>query len=570
MKIKRKMLIASFFAALMLILPFTSVAEQEYIENFEMEREEEENFLDYSVKDYQNSILNILYTDAKYELKAFVEELLNLFENEGYSEYNSEVLKEVVVNLFESEEELDSTTGLMETTSGNSGTGSTTGSGVGTCGEGGDSGSTSVTETTSGGISSTGGDNNMVNAESEEVNAEPYYEETIDDIIIEIAGEQFDENEADPLWDRLGWVGKVIELRDTHKVLWAEFKDSIWPNITYVEVIEDTLAYLDIDFSVHDWIFNDLNQSLRTLAENREFLVEGLGIRQYIWENYILPALLDWGIQFILESLWEKMNSPVGKLKERWGTIKSSLKTFIWSFFSVEKAGGVAPFKAWRTFRKARRRFLICLGLFIFYKLDPMLDENGNLVINKTALGEYLTGIYVALENWRNAFMNYISYAASKPYLEPVNIRGYVTEHNPLDGLWIYCEKDPGKGRITNSDGYFEDLIYVTADEASPWRLHTCVTTSVNNDTGESQTVGNSGNKIYDLILTGAFSDGRLNLTIDFSAGDNNEYVQSQNNIIAAQKQQWSVEATTQENTQYQYISLNKHIKFLFFLIFYF
>ena len=500
---KKKVMIASFFAALMLMVPFTCIAEKDYVENLEMEQVEEESLQMYSRNDDMPGILRVIYTLAE----ELVEELL---ENGFEFGNNTEMVEEKIVELLTNEEELFSM-GLTETAfeeilvSGE---------------ETVEVGSEVLMEATSEEKSASDEDmNSEVNMEAGETSGELEYVEMDKNIYVYLAGDVFGTNDSNELRDRLGWLNGVIEFIDLRNELKGYVNENLIPNVTWIEVISETLAYCGIVFDVEEFL-DDLENYLMDIFEDRP-LAESI-------------------IPYVIQFIYDRLNQKVGaNMRQLWEGVRKALKTFIVSFFTTKP--GIAPFKAFRKFLRATFKFGLIVGIMILYMNETQIQEY------KSDLGKSIADLY-------NAWTGFFVWLETDPWLEPINIKGNVTGIEPNGGLWTYCEKDPDGGKKTNSDGYFEGVIFTTYDESYPKGIHKCVTTAVNNDTNEGKTVGNSGNKIYDLLLTGAFSGGNLTLTIDFSAEDNNAYVAPQNNDMTTQEQQQedTVETTTQKTRQRQ------------------
>jgi len=515
MRAKRKILIASFFVALMLMLPFTSVAENQVVENFESESEEEtleseelEDPLKVVLRNDEPSLIKALYLEGV----AYLEYLIEYLKDKLDQGYTSEMLEAEMENLLSNEEELYSmglTGATCEYSSNGYGCGTTSYEGEVT-------GPEVVMETTSGNMGY------EVSMEAEAVSGELEYVEIEENIYLYVGGDAFQTDDTNLIQDRLGWINGIIEFNNLRSEYREYLEEVIIPNVTWIEVIEETLAFGGINFDVENFIFNNL----------QNFLID---LNDYLTSGFpIIHDIIEERIPVFVQALYAKLNQKVGgNIRELAKNVRNALKTFILSFFTIKQ--GIAPFKAFRQLLRATLKFGFILGIMIVY-------------MNETQIQEYKEDVEEAITNLYNAWVDFFDWLETEPWLEPVHIRGNVTGIEPNRGLWVYCEKDPNVIVITDQDGNFEGLDFDTADEKHPRFIHKCVTTA--NNTEEKQTVGNSGNKIYDLLLTGTFSGGNLTLIIDFSAEDNNPYVQSENNA-AVQEQQGTVEAATEGQTQY-------------------
>jgi len=342
---------------------------------------------------------------------------------------------------------------------------------------------------------------------------------------------------TDGLKERLGWISKTLELLETQSNLHQALVDSRTPNVTWMDAIE-TLTGVNVTH----WIFVKLNGTLWNYTSIIPLI------------QRILEIIKPFAIPFILQSLYQILNTRMGKsIKTYLGNYLTNVGKFIKSFFITKK--GVTPFKL---FRKAMRS----LVLFYITVLITLLYLNEN----PGEVQEWIQEHREAKIRWKEAVKNSINYVASEPWKKSINLNGNVIglDSNELGGFEVYCNDSTSV--FTNSIGYFEGLKYdTTSDENNPntWGLHRCITTAENDTI--SATVGNSGNKIRDLINTGAFSDGSLYLKIDFNTtGDDNNlvYVQSQNNEVLTQKQIIK-ETETQENSQYNLPLIRELITFL-------
>ena len=297
--IKKKMLVAGLFSALMLLMPINTLAHEEAVENLDLQLQQEE--LEFVAYNTQSPIIDYLELIGKYSLKLIVYELIGEYGLEaietGEVVLSEEAVNAVVESIFEYESLiLDQG---MEIT----------------------------------GVGDVGFDNNEVlsnyyedaaqyneeNMEAGYLNsdlAETIYLESEEDIYSYILGDIFDIDEyAIP---RLGYLCGIVEFMQ----LKSDLKDYIWENITppvtYIDIIEETAAWFGLTVDVEYFIYNTLNATLQDLAENRPWIIEGLGIRRNIYETYILPLILSYGIPFLLDSIHANLNATVLDLKVEW------------------------------------------------------------------------------------------------------------------------------------------------------------------------------------------------------------------------------------------------------------
>ena len=542
---KKKVLIASFFVALILLVPFTCLAESNNFKKIKVKQESEQSLQIRSYGYRESNLLDMLYMIGEYDLKYLGEYISDLIEN-GENLENTELLQEKISCLFANEESY-----LMETN-----TEDFISSSVDT---GYDEQSHPMDLTQTGytqRLTSSGQTYKTNSLKIEAINEELHHIETYDygDMLVYVAGDEFDTNDTDELLrERLGWIGKTLDLREIKVQLKEEFINSFWPNITWIDAIETISSELfNAPVNVTDFIFNDLNQSLIDLA----YQLFGGTVN-------LLNLILVYGIPYILERMYLMLNTTVGEfMRNQFDNIKTNFAQFIGSLFGFRLRH---PFKTLRVVFKAFRNVLFTIFSFyagtglaiVYYLCDP------------TGFPEYVDGIIESGIKWLNAWYNYGSYVLSEPWTNPIKINGCVTGLDPsqLGNLSVYCKKDPSNNVTTNESGFFEGLYFNTTDEEHPWFLHKCVTTAKDETSSIIKTVGDSGDELFnlikDLMETAAFSDGNLTLTIDFSEENNNVvYVQSQTSEVTIQGQV-TTEIKTQEKSQYQLTVIRELIKSL-------
>lgn len=346
---------------------------------------------------------------------------------------------------------------------------------------------------------------------------------------------------------RAGYLNGIADFYVNQNLLLDQIRYNLSPNVTWVEVIEETLGWLGYNFSVHDYIFGTLQIKLRDLVENRTWIIPGLGIRRAFYEKFILPLILTI-LTEVMQSIYDGLNQkvewgkgPLNKLKDRFGKFMDAIK--------------LPPGKERR--RGILGNFTRLIGAAFRLSIASVAYL---LYMNETQIEEYIKGIYNSVNDYVLAWDNFLSWMSEEPWLDPVTIQGNVTglDVDKLGGIKVYSEHSDNQV-YTNSDGTFEGLIYNSTLDDSYFicGLHKCVTTALDEDTGTTVTVGalnEDGNItawILNRILVGAFSGGTINLTINFSVHNNN-YLQSKNTVMTPQQQKLKIITTILKRTQYK------------------
>jgi hypothetical protein len=341
---------------------------------------------------------------------------------------------------------------------------------------------------------------------------------------------------------RLGWINGVANYTVTEYKLRQQLKEDLWPNVTWIEVIDETLAFLVEngivdeatwgDFNVHDFLFGDQFKNwMLNKAQNFRFKIQGLGIRQQFYEQYILPKLVN-HIQSgnVSQAMYNKLNQKV-----YWG--KGLLSRFGEDFGSFLKALGGDRGKERR--RGTLKNMTRVIGTLCRVGISGLAYL---VYMNESDIEEYLNTVGLSLENYLDNWNDTFNWIATDPWVQSITINGNVTgvDESLLAGIKVWCQDAEENYVTTDGYGNFSGLIYdTTLGDRMPFGLHDCVTTAEYiNGNGEkvSVTVGNSGNALNDLLLIGAFSGGILNLTIDFQSGGNNVKVQSQGTQVTQQQ----------------------------------
>jgi hypothetical protein len=294
-KAKRKILIASFFVALMLLVPFTCLAESNNFEKNNVKQELGQSPQRLLYRCRESNILDMLYMIGEYDLKYLGEFISNLIEN-GENLENTEVIQKKISCLFANEESY-----LMETNAEDFIISSVdTAYDEQSC-------PMDLTQTGYTQILTSSGQTYKTNSlKIEAINEELHHLETYDyeDMLVYVAGDEFDTNDTDKLLkERLGWIGKTLDLREVRVQLYEEFINNVWPNITWIDAIETISSELfDTPINVTQFIFNDLNQSLIDLA----YQLFGGTVN-------LLNLILVYGIPLILERIYLMLHTTVGE-----------------------------------------------------------------------------------------------------------------------------------------------------------------------------------------------------------------------------------------------------------------
>ena len=485
---KKKILIASFFATLMLTVPFTAVGENEYVNGLESEQTEDEYLQGTPLNDEMPGILKFIYSLAE----AYVEELLEeLYALENYAEMTEAEIANYVTDTLEviSQDLTEETLSEELLISGEEP------------------------------LDAMGSENTMLTESEEALLSDENIGDEVDleseDIYLYLAGDVFPTFTSDEIFERLGWVNGVIEFITLFSQLKKEFKDSLIPNVTWVEIIEEGLyEWFGINFDVEQFL-EDLENWLLDIFEGKPLI------------EIAIPIFLEW--------FYNKINVKVGNnIKQLRQEIIQKLREFIKIWRG--KDTGSSPQGVFRKLMIATLKFGLVIWLYTRYMDEQQIQEW------EEGIDEALNNL---IENW-TAFWDWWD---TSPWLEPVHIRGNVTGYEQLSALVVYCENDPITRVTVDENGYFEGLDFKTSNLKYPRGLHKCITTACNEASGDSKTLGDSGLLPIDLLNTGAFSGGNLTLYINFSAEDISVYndgyvvVQSETDDLITPE---TTEATTQ------------------------
>ncbi len=472
---KRKILIVNFLAALILTVPFISVAQEGAVEKLKLEEHQE---LAFDANDNQPGLLKLIRMMAEY--------LLELLTDENIV-YNQALVEKTIYQYITGGEELESIKMTTLDVVGKGGAGSA---------------STLGTDGRELLFDSEGLDGSL-SIEAEESNGELDFVASDGNIYIYLAGDVFDSDNPFDIEGRLGWLNGIIEFNYLRKQLKEDIRYNFTPNVTWAEVIEETLGWFGYEFDVEEFLDN---------------------LEVALMEKFAAYPLVLSFVPIVIENISSMLNSRVSWVTKQWMDVKLRLREFVQSFLKSFFERNLRPFRAFLRLIVSTFKFSLAVGAMILYT-------------NATEKQEWIIDLTQSIVNWKNAWFDFINWLTSKPWLEPIYIHGNVTGLDPeeLGGVSVRCKS----GEVyTNEDGFFDGLNFTTVDEQFPWGIHECVVTAITTD-GDEITVDG-------LLQTGAFSDGILNLTIDFQAENNNVFVQLQGNK-ASQEAEGAKEKTELE-----------------------
>jgi len=507
---KRKILIASFSAVLMLMVPLASaVTETKTVQNLQVQQSKQE--LAIKVNDNRRGFLKVIYMIAEDLLQELLDAGLNVNEN-------TEVLQAQMQQILANEGDALATDLNENLCEGLLAPGENpVGQGIGNTGVG----------ATSGGVSgSFVVQNTATGMELKGTSSQLEYFESYENIYSYLAGDVFTGFTPEQIQERLGWINGLIKFIDQINNAKKEWQDTFIPNVTWVQIIEDD-AYI--------WLGADI--SIQQFFDNLE---------AHLLEKYAGHPLIETIVPAVLQWIYDKLNKKVGdNLKSFVDKLIKSIRTFIrvWGGKNTD----MSP-------RKALRKILF---LALVVGVDAwLLAFHMNPVTYPGRIDSWLSEMYNARQNLSENLTKFYDWLGSEPWLEPVHIKGNVTgcTQEQLMETVVYCEKDPSTSVSVTVDengiGHFEGLDFITCDESYPRGLHKCVTMA-SNSIG-TITLGNhigSGSLIQNILEVGAFSGGNLTLNFDFS-GQGNSYpngyvVQTQNSNMVTQQ-------TTKTTAQYK------------------
>jgi len=521
--IKKKIMIASFFAVLMLMVPLSAVAGTgEMIEKLESKYEKQEFSSTIIGEDDELSLINMLYLVGEYNLQLIILEIFEYLEDLGLEGIQS---GEIVVNSEEIESIVAQTLFSQE-------------------------------EASVGDVGTTGMGDELY-LEGEEPDGELELELLYEELQLEFESEETPvpllpdgkiwrwilerifnwrgtilEVIADADLPQLGYVNGIADFYVLQRDLMGQINYNLSPNVTWVEVIEETAAMRGRNVNVHDFLYVDLQNWLVDKAENRTRIFEGLGIRAEIYEQYILPILLLL-IPDIIDAIYNKLMEKVEWGKGPLNRIEDSFGGFMQAIGGKRGSG--------------RRRGM--LGNFTkligsIFRLS--IASVGYVVyMNETQREEYFQGINNSVDEYFAEWDSFLYWFSKEPWYDPICINGTIVgPDNRSDNILVYCNVDPETSVITNETGYFEGLEYKTLGAPSlafdlPFGIHKCVTTAEVDDIGVTTvTIGDLDERgnitawILNRVLVGSFGGGNITLHIDFADANNNVLLQSRSSTV--------------------------------------
>jgi hypothetical protein len=443
---------------MLLIAQFISVAQEGSVEKYKLEEDQELPF--YANYD-QPGLLKLIHMMAEYLLEIFTDE--NII-------YNEDLVNETIYQYVTGGEELDSMNMATLDVVG---------------GEGAGSSSTLVTDERDLPFNNEGFDRSF-SIDNQEIDGGLYFEGSDENIYNYLAGDVFNSDNPSDIEGRLGWINGIIEFNDLRGRLKHDIQYNLTPNVTWAELIEETL----------DWFGHEFNVE--------EFLEE---LEVTLLEKFASNPLIMSLVPLVIENISSILNSRVSWATSQWKDVKLKLLEFIQSFFNQN----LRPFRAFIRLIGSTFRFGLAVGIMILYT-------------NVTEKQEYIIDLTQSIVKLKNAWFDFINWMSSKPWISPISIQGRVTGLDPekLGGVNV---RNKNGEVYTDEDGSFKGLNFTTDDEKFSWSIHECVVIATTNDGDE---------KIVDgLLQMGAFSGGVLNITIDFQAEDKTVLIPFQNTEAA-------------------------------------
>jgi len=483
---KRRVLIASFFAVLMLMVPLASaVTDTNAVENLQVQQTEQELMIE--AQDTRPGFIKIIYTMAE----EMVQELLDLGLDVNE---NTEILQEQMQQILATEEYTLTTElneellavfeeDLLEQSIEDTGIESTYD----------EESDLSIVE------------NTEIGMELVETSIEVEFE-SYQNIYLYVAGDVYTGFNSDQIKERLGWINGLINFIGKVNKAKEEWQETWIPNVTWVNIIEDWGDWIGVPIDVEQ-IFTD--------------------IEIYLMEKFADHPLIGEIIPLVLQEIYARLNKKVGSnLRSFMDKLTGSIRTFIrvWSGKNTD----ISP-------RKAFRKILFAA---LVLSLDAWLViMHCNPVVYPERWDQWEIERLKAKQNFSENLTKFYDWLESEPWLEPVHINGTITGliGEQLLETAVYCKKDPSTQVTVDENGYFEGLDFSTCDESSPRGLHKCVTMASNS--AGSITLGETGTNIEKILEVGAFSGGNLTLTFDFNNPPSSDYVvETQSSVTETQE----------------------------------
>jgi len=490
---KRKILIASSFAILMLMVPLASaVTDTKTVEKLEAQQTQQELMI--GARDSRPGFIKVIYMIAEEMVQEILDLGLNVNENtEVLQAQMQQILasNEYDLTTILNQELLVSGESLMEQGVQDMGVGSTPGE---------------VSDSSVVGNTETG-------MELQGTSTKVVYFESYQNIYTYLAGDLYTGFTPNQIKERLGWINGMINFIGSVNKAKEEWQETFIPNVTWVNIMEDWGDWIDVPIDVEQ-IFTD--------------------VEIYLMETFADHPLIGEIIPLVLQEIYARLNKKVGSnLKSFMDKVTGAIRTFIrvWRGKNTD----LSPRKA---FRKILF-FALVLGLDAW-----LVIMHCNPVTYPERWDRWEHERFNAKQNFSENLSKFSQWLGSEPWLEPVHINGTVAGCTETETTEVYCEKDSSTRISVIGNGYFDGLDFITEDETPDWGLHKCVTTASNSK--GTITLGNSGTKIEKILAVGAFSGGNLTLSFDFS-GQGSGY--SSGYAVQTQKSMTVTQQTTQTTT---------------------
>jgi len=478
MNTKKKMLLATFCVALMLMLPATSIARKDT--GHDIEATTGEIGLEFVVMDSDPAMIKTIDIICYYSFIASILEIIETF--------NINEIKNVKQELVITEQDLEvAVVNVMD--------------------------DPYEPLNTGGNGAEDGGSDEGDNPDGEES-----YPEDMD-IISYLSADTLLENFSfDIIKERLGYVSEIALTIQDIRLAKEEFVDNLTPNVTLVEMIEETIeSQYGYPFSLWDHLNITTKGYLISLAENMSLFfsleeIELFGITESLWNTYVVPYI-DAIAQVIVTFIYNKLNVEPAEMNEVsiWNRIKTKLKEKILVGFNKDDDDDDKD----RPTLLEKLNRILKLARVLKNLIQLTLVVVSYAYMNNTQWEEYEQGINNSITELMDSVTHLFEYVKSIPWKKPVSIEGVVFDpENTLnvENLRVYTQ-DYENYVLTNETGYFEDLLFITSEKILPFMPHRCKTYAVDEITENTVLVKR-------WLHVGAFSDGRISLSIDMSESE--------------------------------------------------
>jgi len=255
---------------------------------------------------------------------------------------------------------------------------------------------------------------------------------------------------------RLGYINPIANFTVNEKRLRENLEESFWPNLTKAEVIDKTIEMLiNIgvldeekwgDFQVYDFIYSDeLNLFLMDKVENLSFKIQGLGIRQKIYDDYIKPILLDQVESGVLQDMiWDHLDQKVYWGKGILDKFEDNFQFFLGAL-NVERG-------------KDRRKGLLVNGTRLIGTICRVgVSAFAYLAyMNDSEIKEYFSHTKYSLETYYYHWEDFYCWLSASPWEQNITIKGTVlgVDESRLQGILIYTQSKDNSV-LTDESGDF-------------------------------------------------------------------------------------------------------------------